>query len=64
MSRRRQDNGWGAMFREARRVRSDPPIRELVKFIARDHAERDHKETLLERQRKRKLKECKERPKS
>lgn len=61
MSRRRQNNSWGTVFREARKVPSDPPIRELAKFLARRAAEVDF-ESLLSRQRKKKLKETKEKP--
>ena len=44
-------------------LRSDPPLRELAKFLARRAAEDDH-ESLLQRQRKKKLKESKEPPKT
>lgn len=60
MSRRRQDNSWRTAFREARNIPSDPPLRELAKFLARRAAEDDY-EPLLMRQRKKKLREIKER---
>jgi len=63
MSRRRQNNSWETVLREARKIRSDSPIRELAKFLARRKAEDDF-ESLLMRQRKKKLKETKEKPKN
>ena len=60
MSRRRQDNSWRTAIRDTRMTRSDPPLRELAKFLARRAAEEDY-EPLLMRQRKKKLREIKER---
>jgi len=59
MSRRRSDNSWRTAIRDTRKVPSDQPLRELAKFLARRAAEDDH-ESLLQRQRKKKLKETKE----
>lgn len=62
MSRRRSNNSWQTVLRDSTRVPSDPRIRELVKLLARRSAEAQHeveKETLLTRQRRKKLKEIK-----
>lgn len=59
MSRRRSDNSWRTAIRDTRKVPSDQPLRELAKFLARRAAEDDY-ESLLQRQRKKKLKETKE----
>jgi hypothetical protein len=62
MSRRRSDNNWRTALRDSRKVPSDQPIRELVKFLAKRAAEKDF-ESLLMRQRKKKLKDIRKRDK-
>lgn len=59
MSRLRSDNSWRTAIRDTRKVPSDQPLRELAGFLARRAAEDDY-ESLLQRQRKKKLKETKE----
>jgi hypothetical protein len=59
MSSRRSDNSWRKALRDTRKVQSDQPLRELAKFLARRAAEEDY-ESLLQRQRKKKLKENKD----
>lgn len=64
MSRRRSDNSWRTALRDARKVPSDQSIRELVKYLARRAAEDDFKtESLIMRQRRKKLKDIRERDK-
>lgn len=56
MSRRRLNNSWRTVLRDARKKPSDQHLRELVRFLARRAAEDDF-ESLLTRQRRQKMKE-------
>jgi hypothetical protein len=51
---KRPSNEWARLLRERRSLASSPQLRELVRFLARRAAEEDY-ETLLMRQRRRKL---------
>ncbi len=59
MSRRRSNNSWGTAIRDARKVQSESPKIALAKFLARRAAEDDY-ESLLQRQRMKKLKETRQ----
>ena len=59
MSRRRLTNDWQSVLRDARGLPSDQRLRELVRFLARRAAEEDF-ESLLMRQRRKKMKELRD----
>ncbi len=56
MSDRRSNNSWRNALREHNAISTDAKIREVVTFLARRAAERDF-ESLIQRQRRKKLKE-------
>lgn len=56
MSNRRSNNSWRNVLREHNAISTDAKIRDVVAYLARRAAERDF-ESLIQRQRKKKLKE-------
>lgn len=56
MSDRRSNNSWRNVLREHNAISTDAKIRDVVAYLARRAAERDF-ESLIQRQRKKKLKE-------
>ena len=56
MSDRRSNNSWRDVLRERHAISTDAKIRDVVTYLARRAAERDF-ESLIQRQRRKKLRE-------
>ena len=56
MPDRRSNNSWRNVLREHNAISTDAKIRDVVAYLARRAAERDF-DSLIQRQRKKKLKE-------